>query len=351
MLYMGGRKRAIPNYNPHPPVHKEPTITSVLDNMKEGEEYSSIIGLKNVNVDARTELLRSIHEIEAIRNRPVACYIANVLNSRITQSISIDSADDAPFLETVKSIPADQKELDIILVTPGGSAETVDYWVKQLRSRFDHIAFILPYMAMSAGTIFCLSGDDLIMDERAFFGPIDPQVPSKNGRYVPAQSITTLIADIQTRGQEQLAKGLQPNWTDIQILRNLDAKEIGNALNASKLSTNLVSEYLEKYKFKNWETHQNGVPVTDVDRKTRAGEIATQLCEHSLWLSHSSRITRKMAWDTCQLKITYPEDIGLASALRRFWALNCFFLENSMTTKIFASSSDYTIFRGEIQAK
>ena len=54
---MGGRKRAIPNYNPHPPVHKEPTITSVLDNMKEGEEYSSIIGLKNVNVDARTELL------------------------------------------------------------------------------------------------------------------------------------------------------------------------------------------------------------------------------------------------------------------------------------------------------
>ena len=206
-------------------------------------------------------------------------------------------------------------------------------------------------MAMSAGTIFCLSGDDLIMDERAFFGPIDPQVPSKNGRYVPAQSITTLIADIQTRGQEQLAKGLQPNWTDIQILRNLDAKEIGNALNASKLSTNLVSEYLEKYKFKNWETHQNGVPVTDVDRKTRAGEIAMQLCEHSLWLSHSSRITRKMAWDTCKLKITYPEDIGLASALRRFWALNCFLLENSMTTKIFASSSDYTIFRGEIQAK
>lgn len=83
---MGGRKRAIPNYNPHPPVHKEPIITSVLDNMKEGEEYSSTIGLKNVNVDARTELLRSIHEIEAIRNRPVACYIANVLNSRITQS-------------------------------------------------------------------------------------------------------------------------------------------------------------------------------------------------------------------------------------------------------------------------
>lgn len=95
--------------------------------MREGEEYSSIIGLQNVNVDARTELLRSISEISFIRQRPLLCYVSNVVNSRITQSISIDSSDDAPFLETLKSIPADQKELDIILVTPGGSAETVDY--------------------------------------------------------------------------------------------------------------------------------------------------------------------------------------------------------------------------------
>lgn len=348
---MGKNKNHIPQYNPHPPAPRQQVITSLLDHMKDGEEYSSIIGLQNVNVDARTELLRSISEISSIRKRPLLCYVSNVVNSRITQSISIDSSDDAPFLETLKSIPTGQKELDIILVTPGGSAETVDYWVKQLRNRFDHIAFILPYMAMSAGTIFSMSGDDLIMDESAFFGPIDPQVPSKNGRYVPAQSIITLIADIQKRGQEQLAKGIQPDWTDVQILRNLDAKEIGNALNASKLSTNLVSAYLREYKFKNWNVHHDGTPVTPADKNRRAEEIAKQLCEHSIWLSHSSRITRNMAWDTCKLKVTHPEDIGLASALKRFWALICFFLENTMTTKIFASSNNYTIFRGEASAK
>lgn len=347
-MYMGKRNKAIPNYNPHPTAPKAPVITSLLDQMRDGEEYSSIIGLKNVNVDARTELLRSISEISSIRQRPLLCYVSNVVNSRITQSVSIDSSDDAPFLETLKSIPADQENLDVILVTPGGSAETVDYWVKQLRSRFNHITFILPYMAMSAGTIFCMSGDDLIMDESAFFGPIDPQVPSKNGRYVPAQSIITLIADIQKRGQEQLAQGKQPDWTDVQILRNLDAKEIGNALNASKLSTNLVSAYLREYKFKDWNTHHDGTPVTTADKEHRAEAIAKQLCEHSIWLSHSSRITRNMAWNTCKLKITHPEDIGLASALKRFWALTCFFLENTMTTKIFASSNNYTIFRGEV---
>lgn len=348
---MGNHKKSIPNYNPHPPVRQEPVITSFLDSMKPGEEYSSIIGLKNVNVDARSELLRSIDEIKAVRKRPVVCYISNVVNTKITQSISIDNSDDAPFLETISSIPDDQKDLDIVLVTPGGSAETVDYWVKQLRNRFDHVTFILPYMSMSAGTIFCLSGDELIMDENSFFGPIDPQVPSKNGRYVPAQALITLIADIQKRGQEQLGKGLQPDWTDIQILRNLDAKEIGNALNASKLSTNLVSDYLKKYKFKNWDFHHNGTPVTDADKEKRAGEIAGQLCDHALWLSHSSRITRSMAWETCHLMITHPEDIGLTSALKRFWALTCFFLENTMTTKIFASSNNYTIFRGESPQK
>ena len=348
---MGKNKNRVPNYNPHPPAPKGPVITSLLDCMKEGEEYSSVIGLGNVNIDARTELLRSMAEISGIRNRPLICYVANVVNNHITQSISIDNADDAPFIETLRSISADQKEIDIIIVTPGGSAETVDYWVKQLRSRFDHVTFILPYMAMSAGTILCLSGDELIMDESAFFGPIDPQVPSKNGRYVPAQSIITLIADIQKRGQEQLAKGKQPDWTDIQILRNLDAKEIGNALNASKLSTNLVSAYLRDYKFKNWVSHHDGSKVTEEDKKQRAEEIAKQLCEHSIWLSHSSRITRNMAWNTCGLKIIHPEDIGLASALKRFWALTCFILEHTSTTKIFASSNNYTIFRGEVPSK
>ena len=347
------KKKAIPNYNPHPPVAKNvtPKVTSLLDIMEDGKEYASILGLQNVEIDLRNELLRSIDEISSIRKRPLICYVSNVVNSNITQSISIDNSDDAPFLEMVRNINSSEKSVDILLVTPGGSAETVAFLVNQLRARFDNIAFILPYMAMSAGTIFCMSGDELIMDESAFFGPIDPQVPSKNGRYVPAQSISTLIADIQNRGQEQLNKGLQPNWTDIQILRNLDAKEIGNAINASKLSTDLVSKYLETYKFKYWTKHSDGSDVTPEQRKKRAAEIADQLCNHSLWLSHSSRISRTMAHDTCKLKITHPETVdGLARAIKRFWALMCFALENTLTTKVFASSN-YTLFRNEVPKK
>ena len=346
---MGKKKGKIPIYNPNPSKPKsEMVVTSFLDSMVDGREYLSIAGLQNVNVDLGSEIRRSIGEIETIRKRPLICYVSNVLNRNITQSVSIDNSDDIPFLEMLKNVPIDRKEIDIILVTPGGSAETVDFLVKQIRSRFENVTFILPYMSMSAGTIFCLSGDELVMDENAFFGPIDPQVISKNGRFVPAQSISTLLADIQTRGQEQIKKGQNPNWTDIQILNNLDAKEIGNAINASKLSTNLVSNYLENYKFKYWCEHHDGTPVTDEERKNRAKEIAAQLCEHSLWLSHSSRISRDMAWDTCKLKITHPEEIdGLARAIKRFWALISLSLENTMIAKMFVSSN-YMLFRNEV---
>ena len=144
---MRKKNSRIPNFNPHPPVSKKvtnPVITSLLDQMEDGKEYASIVGLNNVNVDLGTELSRAIKEIVAIRKRPAVCYISNVINSNITQSISLDRSDDTPFLEMIRNVPVEQKDIDIILVTPGGSAETADFLVKQIRSRFDNVAFILP---------------------------------------------------------------------------------------------------------------------------------------------------------------------------------------------------------------
>ena len=315
--------------------------------MQDGREYQSIVGLQNVTVDLGAEMTRAMKDISDIRKRPNICYIANVLNPVVSNatSISIDNSDDAPFLEMLKCIPSDVREIDIILVTPGGSADTVDYLVKKIRTRFENVSFILPYMSMSAGTIFCMSGDELIMSDAGFFGPIDPQVPSKNGMFVPAQSLMTLISTIQSRGQEQIKKGQKPDWTDIQILNNLDPKELGNAITASKLSTTLVTNYLKSYKFKTWTNHSNGSVVLEEEKLKRATEIATQLCDNSIWLSHSSRITRDMANDICKLKVTYTESIkGLDRAIKRFWALMQITLENNLIAKIYSAGS-YFLFR------
>jgi superfamily II DNA helicase RecQ len=118
-----------PQVSEHPTT---PKMISLLDKMEDGREYESIVKLKNVSWQLNEELKHSISEIESIRQRPLICYMANVLNRNITKSTSIDNLDDVPFLEMLRNVPENKNGLDIILVTPGGSAETVNYFVNQI---------------------------------------------------------------------------------------------------------------------------------------------------------------------------------------------------------------------------
>ncbi len=330
------------------PQQRMPTITSLLDYMKDGSEFESLVKHKAVNIDLAVEIRKSLAEIKAIRNRPAICYLANVVNTGVKASTSIDNNDDLPFSEMISTIPEDHKTIDVILVTPGGSAQQVAKFVDKLRPRFDTVVFILPYMAMSAGTIFAMSGNDIIMGKNSYIGPTDPQVPNREGFYVPAQAILTLIAVIQERGEEQLKKGQNPQWTDLQILKQLDGKEIGNALNASAYSMEQVQGYLYNYKFRDWAVHStDGRPVTDEDKRTRAAKIAGMLCSHAQWKTHSRGITRDVAWSECKIKVTHAESIeNLDRAIRRFWALIYWVFENTAVYKVFISDT-YCIFRND----
>jgi Serine dehydrogenase proteinase len=325
---------------------KQNEVGETYNLMVEGKEFESLI-LKRPSYDVAPEIKYALSKISEIRKRPVICYCANVVNATIQSSTSIDSQDDLPFSEMVASIPENIKEIDVILVTPCGSGPQVAKFVDRLRPRFDNVAFILPNIAMSAGTIFVMSGDDIIMDERAYIGPIDPQVRNKEGQFIPAQAILTLIDEIQKRGEGAVKNSQNPRWTDLQILRSLDPKEIGNAINSSSYSVELVETYLNEYKFKNWLTHKTGVAVSDEERKSTAKKIAQKLCDHSIWKNHARGITRDTAWNICGIKITYPESVpGLNSAIRRFWALMHWTFEITKLTKTFVSEN-YCILRIE----
>lgn len=336
----------IPLGKPQPPISL-PVSSTMLDKMVDGREFESLLKYQYQNLNIISELQKSIQEIKSIRKRPVVCYVANVVKPTNT-SISIEDSDDLPFNEMIASLPPDCKEIDIVLVTPGGFAHQVAKFVNKLRPRFDSIGFILLNKSMSAGTIFITSGDEIVMTNQSQIGPVDPQVRAKNGEFIPAQAILTLIDEIKVRGEELLKKGLRPSWTDLQILNGIDPKEIGNAMNASKYSIQLVEEYLYNYKFKNWNTHSDSVTqVTDAEKKIRANEIAIMLCDHSKWNNHGHAITREAAWDVCKLKITHSESInGLDNAMRRMWALYYWIFENTSLAKVFISEN-YCILRSD----
>lgn len=334
----------IPNQQKHS--IPQPQTVSLLDSMVDGREFESLLKHKYVNVNVLAEIRRALKDISDIRKRPVVAYLANVVNSNVKAIRSIEYSDDLPFSELINTVPNGTKDIDVILATPGGSGTQVAKFVDKLRPRFDTVSFIIPDIAMSAGTIFAMSGDEIIMTNNSYIGPIDPQVPNKDGMYVPAQSILTLIEHIQTKGDIAIKKGLNPDWTDLQILRQIDPKEIGNAFNASKYSVELVENYLHDYKFRAWTTHSNETPVTPDERKQRANEIANQLCNHSLWKSHGRGITRDAAWSVCRLKITHSETIGLDRAIKRFWALFYWLFENTPIYKTFVSEH-YSLMRND----
>lgn len=338
----------IPNQQRHQlKPQTEPTLVSLLDAMVDGREFESLIKYKQVNIDVISEIRRALRDISDLRGKPNIAYLANVVNPNIKAVRSIEYSDDLPFSELVNTVPLVEKDIDVILVTPGGSGTQVAKFVDKLRPRFDTVSFILPNISMSAGTMFALSGNEIVMTNSSYIGPIDPQVPNKEGMYVPAQSILTLIEEIKTKGDIALMSGINPDWTDLQILRQIDPKEIGNAINASKYSVEMVENYLYDYKFRTWTTHSNGTPVTSDERKQRANEIANQLCNHSLWKSHGRGITRESAWDVCKLKITHSESTaGLDKAIKRLWALFYWLFENTAFFKIFVSEH-YSLIRND----
>lgn len=323
--------------------NNRPISNSLLNIMKDGNEFESLLGFQYQNLNFVDEIRRSIGEIEATRHNTVLCYVANVIRPNINNSI--DGSDDLPFTEMVNSVPDDVKEVDIVLVTPGGLANQVNNFVNILRPRFDKVNFIVLNMAMSAGTIFIMSGDEIVMSKQSKFGPIDPQIPNREGRFVPAQSILVALEDIKRRGEEKIKKHEQPDWTDIQLLKNIDLRDIGSAKSASQYSIDVVKDFLIKYKFKSWEKHSDGRPVTKHDKEERAMKIANLLCSHSEWKSHGHAINREIAMNVCRLQITHSESIeGLDRAMRRMWALFYWLFENTPMVKIFVSKQ-YCIIR------
>lgn len=321
---------------------------SPFDLMEDGVEYESLIKHKAAVPNLRLELERGFSEITAIRKRPLISYMANVINSGLRTSRAIERIDDLPFAEMINSVDPLAKSIDVLLVTPGGAAQQVASFVDKLRTRFDEVSFIIPNLAMSAGTIFCMSGDEVIMTSDGLLGPTDPQMPGKDGNLYPAQAVLTLIEDIRIRGEELIAKGQRPSWTDLAILQNINAKEIGHAKNASKFSIDLVREYLKLYKFKSWTNHSDGKPVTDLDKEETADRISKMLCDHGQWNSHSNGINRDVLRKVCGIKITHPETIeGLDRAIKRNWAFLSYIMGNPFTKIFFASGNKYCIIRSE----
>ena len=222
------------------------------------------------------------------------------------------------FIEDLKSDIVQHTTLCIILNTPGGSAETVEKLVKITRHHYQEVYFIVPDAAYSAGTIFCMSGDKIFMDYSSSLGPIDPQV--YNGKnWVPALGYLDKV-------EEMINKSAAGKLTQAELimLREQDLAMLRRHEQARELTIALLKEWLVKYKFKNWHTHQNGKQVTPAEKEQRATEIARVLGDNKLWHSHGRSIGVDALTRVLKLKIEdYSADPVLKPLIRDYNDLIC----------------------------
>lgn len=223
------------------------------------------------------------------------------------------------FIEKLRDDSSVNKDtLVILLNTPGGSVETVEKMVDIIRYHYKKLYFVIPDYAMSAGTIFCMSGDKIFMDYSSSLGPIDPQV--FNGKeYVPAMGYLDQVEKMLEK-----AKNGTITQAEFLILQSLDLAMLSRYEQAKNLTITLLKKWLVEYKFKDWIAHntnpmKKGQPVTDDEKKQRAEEIAKILGDNKFWHSHGRMIGIETLRTVLKLKIEdYSKDISLRTMIRQY---------------------------------
>ncbi len=99
----------------------------------------------------------------------------------------IDIEDSEEVLRAIKMTPEDMP-IDFIIHTPGGLVLAAEQIARALKKHKGRVTVFVPHYAMSGGTLIALSADEIVMDENAVLGPLDPQLGP-----TPAASVLKVI--------------------------------------------------------------------------------------------------------------------------------------------------------------
>lgn len=217
------------------------------------------------------------------------------------------------FIEDLREEPGKKDKLTLILNTAGGSVEVVEKFVEIIRYHYKEVNFVVPDVALSAGTIFCMSGDKIFMDYSSSLGPIDPQV--FNGKnWVPALGYLDQVEKLIDKARNNTLTN-----AEFAILQNQDLATLSEYEQAKNLTITLLKEWLVKYKFRGWEKHKDGTVVTKIEREKRAKEIASILGDNKLWHSHGRMIGINKLEKVLKLKIeNYSKNDKLRKKIRSY---------------------------------
>jgi len=136
---------------------------------------------------ARVRLMRSLEQKR--KSRVIALIhrqeTLSFLGFPMARFIDIDDSEQV--LRAIK-LTDPKVPIDLILHTPGGLVLAAEQIANALSKHPAKVTVFVPHYAMSGGTLIALAADEIVMDENAVLGPVDPQL----GQY-PAASILQVV--------------------------------------------------------------------------------------------------------------------------------------------------------------
>lgn len=213
----------------------------------------------------RLKYLLALHRLTG---RAVISYASAWLkNPRAgAEDFSVEGTDVHGLMEVCHGVQ--ERKLDLIIHSPGGSPDAAEQMLEYLRTRFDHIRAIVPLQAKSAATLLALGCDEIILGDHSELGPIDPQirVPVPEGfRQAPAHAI---LRDFE-RAKEECARNpaALAAWTP--ILRGYSGGLIEFCNQQINRSIEVAAAWLERYMLSDPSL---GIPKEE--RRSKARSIA-----------------------------------------------------------------------------
>lgn len=207
-----------------------------------------MIGALEQKRNSRAIILIHRQETLALLGFPLARYINIQDSEKILRAIKLTD-DDVP--------------IDLVLHTPGGLVLAAEQIAYALCKHPAKVTVFVPHYAMSGGTMIALAADEIVMDENAVIGPVDPQVGQ-----VPAASILSVLEqkdlneiDDQTLIQADVARKAirQVQSTLRQIMKLSGSMEEGRAEELSQILSS--GRWTHDYPITVEEATELGLPV------------------------------------------------------------------------------------------
>jgi ClpP class serine protease len=131
--------------------------------------------MRKIELSRQSRLITLIHRQELL----------SLLGIPLSRYINIE--DSEAILRAIRLTP-DDMPIDLLMHTPGGLVLASEQIARALQRHKARVTVFVPHYAMSGGTMIALAADEIVMDDNAVLGPVDPQL----GEF-PAVSILEVI--------------------------------------------------------------------------------------------------------------------------------------------------------------